>query len=346
MVDKIYAMSSFLQFRMVYDPKIMFSEKLGVPLRSGEPSTNSHIPINTAEELNIFLKKYIERETADKKVALALSGGVDSAIIATFMPKGSVAYTTKSVVPGKKVFDEVDIAQRYCDINDLQHRVVDIFWEDYEKFSPILMKYKKAPIHSIEVQIYKMALQAKQDGFERLIFGAGADLVFGGFNKLLSKDYTIGEFIDRYSFVLPYKALKEYKLITDPFVKWTDNGMVDVYGFINDVFACDSENSFTHPCEAADVISVAGYYRLAHDIDIPRIRRGDSKYILRDLFRQFYPNLEIPEKTPFPRAVTEWLTDWQGPKRAEFWENCHINMTGDQKYYVWILEKFLEEMNI
>jgi len=43
-----------------------------------------------------------------------------------------------------------------------------------------------------------------------------------------------------------------------------------------------------------------------------------------------------------PRPMDEWFENWEGPKRPEFWPNCHVNMTGDQKYYIWILEKFLE----
>lgn len=37
------------------------------------------------------------------------------------------------------------------------------------------MRHKKAPIHSIEVQIYKADLQAKADGIDTIIFGEAAD---------------------------------------------------------------------------------------------------------------------------------------------------------------------------
>lgn len=348
MVDKIYAMSSFLQFRRVYDPTIMFSEQLGLPLRGDEAGANAQVFINTAEDLIYFLKSYVEREmAANSKTAIALSGGIDSASVAKFMPKGSVAYTVKSIVPGKIVFDETPRAKQYCDINGLDHRIIEVYWEDYEKYTPLLMKRKRAPIHSIEVQIYKMALQARQDGFERLIFADCADMVFGGLDGLISRDYTVGEYIERYSYVMPYKALKEFVVITEPFIKWANNGIIDVQGALNDIFSPESTGSFNNACGAADIAFVDAYDRLIHDpIDLPRIRSGDTKYIVREAFRQLYPGLTIPEKTPFPRAVNEWLADWTGPKREEFWPNCHINMTGDQKYYVWILEKFLNEFNL
>ena len=42
-----------------------------------------------------------------------------------------------------------------------------------------------------------------------------------------------------------------------------------------------------------------------------------------------------------PRATNEWFKDWKGPQRSEFWENCTDGMSGDQKWMIWALEKFL-----
>lgn len=343
MVDKVYAMSSFLQFRTVYDSTIKFSEELDYPYK--KQYCNNRREINNSEELYHHIKDYIEREAADGKAALALSSGIDSAILAKFMPKGSVAYTFKCVVPGIEVVDETPKARQFCNINGLEHRIVEIYWEDYEKYVPILMKHKNAPIHSIEVQIYKAALQAKADGFDKFILGENADIVFGGMNSLLSQKYTIGDFVDRFSYVLPYKALKEFELILEPFIKYQKNGFMDIHAFINDIFYNEANNTYTNACETANVRYVSPYPPTVHEhLDIERIRNGDSKYLVREVFRKLYPNTEMTPKTPMPRPVNEWFSDWGGPKRPEFWENCHINMTGDQKYYVWILEKFLDMM--
>jgi len=348
MVDKIYAMSSFLQFRAVYDQNIKFSEKMDYPRRADASFKNSRTPINTSEELYDFLKSYVERETTDGKTALALSGGIDSAIIAKLMPKGSVAYTFKCVVPGKEVIDETAKAKQYCDINGLEHRVVEIYWEDFKKYAPALMKRKNAPIHSIEVQIHKAAMQAKKDGFDQIIFGEMADVVFGGLDGLLFKDYTLGEFVDRYSHVLPYKVLKEFVLITSPYAEFcSKNGIVDAHGFNNKYFYYEAINSYTNACESAGIEYVAPFTKTIHNpLDIVRVRKGDSKYLVREIFKMLYPGWELPNKIPMPRPMDEWFVNWEGPKRPEFWPNCHVNMTGDQKYYIWILEKFLEEFDL
>jgi len=347
MVDKVLAMSSFLQFRSVYDSNVKFSEKMDYPVNYIDLSAE-RVQINTSDELFKYLKLYIERETSNCKAALALSGGIDSAIIASLIPKGSVAYSFKCVVPGKKVIDETIKAKQYCDINGLEHRIIEIYLEDYEKFVPVLMKHKNAPIHSIEVQIFKAASHAKKEGFEKLIFGEAADAVFGGHDGLLSKDYHISEFVDRYSYVIPYRVLKKNVVITEPFAKWcNDCGYIDVHGFMNNFYFYESVNSYMNACEAADIMFKSPFTQLIHPhLDIDRIRKGDSKYLVREVFKRLYPDLEIPRKTPMPRPMDEWFENWEGPKRPEFWPNCHINMTGDQKFYIWILEKFLKEFHL
>ncbi len=101
-----------------------------------------------------FLKKQVEIATADGKAALALSGGIDSAILAKFMPEGSTAYTFRCLVPGKKVEDESERAAHYAEICKLNHKIIDIYWEDVESVVDKLMLRKGSPIHSIETQIY------------------------------------------------------------------------------------------------------------------------------------------------------------------------------------------------
>ena len=232
-------------------------------------------------------------------------------------------------------------------INGLEQRVVEVYWEDYVKLSPDLFHFIRAPFHSIDVQIYKAALQAKRDGFDTLIFGQGADLVFGGFDKLLSKDWTFGEFVERYSCVMPYKALKEYTIITEPYRNFTRNGYLDTHEFLDDHLFWEDIHSYYNACDAAGVRFAGAYMSTIHKpLDIERVRGGDSKYLVREAFKELYPEVDMGVKTPMPRPVNEWLEDWIGPKHPAFWENCHIGMSGDQKYYLWILERFLEEMGL
>lgn len=342
-VDKKFCSSSFLMFRTVVDSGKHFT-------------TNSHPQqmkidferegIHSSTELFEVLEKRVEQATHDGKAALALSGGIDSAILARLMPKGSVAYTFKCIVPGVEVVDESKTAALYAKECGLDHRIVEIYWEDFEKYVPLLMKNKGAPIHSIEVQIYKAALQAKRDGFQRVIYGESADCIFGGLSNLLSRDWTVGDFIERYSFVLPYKVLREFEIITEPFTRHEKNGYIDVHEFLSTEFLPESLGSYVNASNTADIEFVAPYSRAFMDmpLDYKRVREGENKYLIREIFNRLYPDFKIPPKTPMPRPTNEWLKNWTGPKRQEFWPHCTDNMSGDQKWLVFCLEWFLNLM--
>ena len=293
--------------------------------------------------LETVLKEKIQNATKDGKAALALSGGIDSAILAKFMPKGSKAYTFKCVVPGMKVTDESVAAAKYAEECGLDHEIIEIYWEDIEKYLPAIMKRKGAPVHSIEIQIYKAALVAKKAGFNKLLFGESADCIYGGLSGLLSRDWSFGEFVERYSYVMPHKVLKDSMLILEPYYEYEKNGIIDVHKFLNEFFYKESVGSYTNACGLAGVEFISPYAEtyLKTPLDIERIRRGENKYLVREVFNRLYSNFEIPPKLPMPRATSEWLKDWEGPSRDEFWKGCVKEMTGDQKWLVYCLEQFL-----
>lgn len=339
-VDKTYCMSSFLMYRTIIGHDRKFSENTTPRFYEAAGSLE---PIRDSEELEHSLRRSVEQACQGGRAAIALSGGIDSAVLARFMPRGSVAYTFKCVVPGKEVTDETSQAARYAELCGLEHRVVEIYWEDFEQYAPVLMRHKGAPIHSIEVQIYKGALQALADGMDTFIFGETADLNYGGLSGLHSKDWTFGEFIDRYAYVKPYHVLKEYEMVTEPLRTLEKNGMIDVHEFCRGLFLQEAMGSYTNACQCAGIKLSTPYAqtRLSTPLDIERIRRGESKYLVREVFNRLYPGLEVPPKTPMPRPMNEWLSGWDGPVRKEFWPNCMINMNGDQRWLVWALEKFL-----
>lgn len=338
--DKLYCMSSFLMYRSIIDKTKAFTSKLA-PKYYDLPE--NRVLIKDSFELEETLKKQVEAAVSDGKAALALSGGIDSAILAKFMPKGSTAYTFKCIVPGIEVTDETKTAVLYAKECGLKHVIIPIYWEDYEKYLSVIMKQKGAPVHSIEVQIYKAAIQAKADGYDKLIFGESADCLYGGLSNILSKDWSIGEFIERYSYVLPYKALKEFEMIIAPFVQYEKDGKIDVHEFFQNVFFFESTNSYYNALHCANVEPVLPYANTKMNVplDYERVRSGENKYFIRDIFKRLYPEFDIPQKLPMPRPVNEWLKNWKGPVREEFWENCTENMSGDSKWLVYCLEKFL-----
>lgn len=338
--DRDYCMSSFLTYRTVIDQTKCFSLKY--PPRYTKIPEN-RVQVHNSDELYKTLKNQVEELCKNHKVALALSGGIDSAVLAKFMPKGSTAYTFQCIVPGKEVTNEVPAAQKYAKECGLNHKVVKIYWEDMEKYAPLLMKQKGAPIHSIEVQIYKAAMQAKADGFDTLLFGESADSLYGGLSMLLSRDWTMGEFIDRFSNVLPHHALMNPQWELEPFKQYTKDGYVDVHGFLSHIFFPESIGSYINAGTAAGVECYMPYAmtEMAVDLDLERVRKGENKYLIREVFESLYLGFVVPPKTPMPRPVNEWFENWEGPKRKEFIPHCQKAMTGNQKWLLWSLETFL-----
>lgn len=344
MVEKIYCMSSYLMYRTIADHNKTFAEGIQPKFYEDEIERK---PVYDSFQLEAELKKQVELACADGKAALALSGGIDSAILAKFMPKGSTVYTFKCIVPGMQVTDESPIAAQYAKECGLKHKIVEIYWEDFEKYAPILMKHKGAPFHSIEVQIYKACLQAKEDGFTKVIFGESADVNYGGMSDLLSKNRTVGDFIQRYPYVLPYRVLKDYALLLDPILTYEKDGYVDVHEFNRNVFYTEAMGSYINAATTAGIEPIIPFAHtyLGTPLDYTRIRNGENKYLVREVFSRLYEDFTIPAKLPMPRPVNEWLKDWQGPVRPEFWPHCTDEMTGDQKWLVYCLEKFLNYLD-
>ncbi len=343
-VDREFCMSSWLMYRTIVDNTKCFAENI----------KDFHVlppidrcKVQNSEELEKALRNEVNKIAQSGETALALSGGIDSAILAKMMPKGSVAYTFKCIVPGMEVVDESPQAARYAAECGLEHRVVEVYWEDMVKMASVLMRHKGAPCHSIEIQIYKASLRAIEDGIENFIFGESSDIVYGGLSGLLSKDWTIGQFVDRYSYVLPHHVLKSFNLVIKPCIDCSYDGRVDAHKFINTTLFEEAINSYENACAVAGIKLYMPYSKtvLGVPLDYSRIRSGENKYIVRELFNKLYPGWDIPTKTPMPRPLNEWMRDWKGPSRLEFWPHCTDEMTGDQKWYVYVLERFLNMLD-
>ena len=100
------------------------------------------------------------------------------------------------------------------------------------------------------------------------------------------------EFVEFYTFLDPKAALVnpvDMTYVFEPYRR--DGNMIDYNLFMQTVFARESETSYVNIFTKADVQWVYPYENLAvrGGLDLERIRRGDTKYLLRDLFRLKYP---------------------------------------------------------
>lgn len=332
-------MNSYLMYRAIHDNRFTFCDRKPEIVNIDFQRT----AVKNSSDLIEALEYFVTEATSDGKTVLALSGGIDSAILARFMPKGSTAYTFRCIVSGVKVTDETELAAYYAKVNGLKHIVIDIYWDDIIKNADLLMLHKGAPIHSIEAQIYEAASAARKNGFTKMIFGENADIIYGGMDGLLKKDWTFGEFVDRYSYILPYKVLKEPQMILEPFQEFERNGHIDGYAFTNKYFRQEALGTYNNACSTAGIEFIGPYSmtEMTTNIDYDRIRSGETKYLVREAFRQLYPNTDTPQKIPMPRPMNEWMEKWNGPQRGEFFHDCSIGMSGDQKWMLYALERYL-----
>lgn len=340
MVNKLFCMSSYLMYRYIYDNDKAFDDYSHIQTVD---LNFDRIPVHDKDTLLKALKKSVDSSCHDGKAALALSGGIDSAILARLVPEGTKAYTFRCVVPGVRVTDESEMAKKWAEMNSLDHEIIDIYWEDIVPAADNCMKRKGSPIHSIEAQIYLAASKAIDTGKTKFILGENADIIYGGMNGLLAKDWLYHEFVDRYTYVMPYRVLRNPVMPLEPYKEFERDGHIDGYDFTNKYFRQEALGTYTNACEAAG-IKFIGPYSLTYldcPIDYERIRSGDTKYIIRELFNELYPGIEMPTKIPMPRPVNEWFANWEGPTRPEFIPHCTDGMSGDQKWMVWCLERFL-----
>jgi hypothetical protein len=112
---------------------------------------------------------------------------------------------------------------------------------------------------------------------------------------------------------------------------------------LDDIFTVSSGNAYYNEYDYFGIEYFDPYARLvmAEPLDLNRVRNGESKYLLRALYAKKYPALEIPEKLPMPRSMNVWLDWWKGPVRPEFIPGCTDNLTYEQKFLVYSLERYL-----
>lgn len=348
MINKDFCLSSYIGLRYIYKDNIDFFEGMHHKNYQLLPDEKK-IFVKNAEEIHKSIKKTIENlyEKYDN-IGILLSGGMDSAIVASYLKKGSNAYTFANNETNIYNLD-IERAKYYCEKLGLKHNLIDISFDDYKKYTPIVMKNKCAPVHSIEPQIYKAAIEAKKDGVEIMLIGDGADYVFGGMDKLLSVDWNINDFINRYISLDPNKVLTnpiDIQSVFEPYRKKNDE--FDLLKFMDGPITIESYGSYKNAFETAKMEYCDPYDKLkmAEPLDLNKIRNGESKYLIRKLFTMRFPELEVPAKIPMPRPVDYIFKDWNGPTRKEFRSDINISeLTGNQKWQLWCAELFLNEFD-
>lgn len=343
MIDKDLCLSSYIGVRYIYRDDVDFFEGMSHKVFKLK-SDDEKVLVSTAEEIDNHLRKTFEDLYKKyNNIGILLSGGMDSAILATYLKEDSNAYTFSN--NETSIYDlDIERASLYCKLHKLNHKLVEISFDDYKKCTPIVMARKGAPVHSIEPQIYKAAIQAKKDGIDILIIGDAADYVFGGMDKLLSKEWEYEAFKKRYLSLDPNLVLENPMDLDELFNPYKKGEYFDLIPFMYGPITEESYGSYENSLHAANMEYEDPYevLKMREELDLNRIRNGESKYLIRELYTMRYPSIPVPEKIPMPRPVDYIFKKWEGPTRSEFRRDIPMDkLTGNQKWQLWCAELFL-----
>ncbi len=341
-VDKNFCMSSYLAFRYVENEEKSFTE--GSHRKNVKPLSNdARILVKTANDIDLKIAEQL-KAFEGKKRGILLSGGMDSAIVASYLG-GCDAYTFR-FMGGAYQREELARAEYYANYYGLKLHYVDITWDTVEENVDAVMQSKGAPVHSIEPQILQAAKQAKEYGTEILFIGNGSDYVFGGMDGLLSRDWSFDEFVKRYIYTNPYDVLVNPVSMNYLFERYRKGDAIDFIKLLDEVSIEESYSSYDNAFHVAQMPYFDPYVKLkmAEPLELNRVRNGDSKYLIRELMAKKYPKIPVPNKLPMPRPVDAYFANWEGPTRPEFKKNLDMKQfSGNQKWQLWCLERFLNK---
>jgi len=112
------------------------------------------------------------------RVALALSGGVDSAVLAALLGARATVYTLVADLPG---YSEEAEASAVAERLGVPLRRVHVGADDYVRTLPAVITACECPLYNLHpVSRYLLARAVRADGLDVLVTGDGADEVFRG----------------------------------------------------------------------------------------------------------------------------------------------------------------------
>ena len=166
-------------------------------------------------------------------------------------------------------------------------------------------------------------------------------------DQLLSQDWDYDDFVKRYTFLEPNLVLSLPVDVSGLFEPYRLPGdKIDFERFLDEVFSIESSGSYYNAFGAAELPYYDPYARLimADSLDLERVRNGEPKYLVRELYAKRYPAFEVPDKIPMPRPVDAVFAEWNGPIRPEFRDDIPMDkLSGNQKWQLWCAELFLNE---
>lgn len=305
--------------------------------------------VKTVEETKAVLK---ERLGKLEDTALLLSGGMDSAILLPFMPKSTIAYTVHHNQLDED--NEVEIARKYCEKFNIQHKVIAIEPEEYMGCMDDLMINKGMPLSPAEPIIYLASKVAVDDGFKRIVTGAGADACHGGFTEL-RKEFTLKGYIKRLerSYGSPKKLLNSHSDISNLLESYLkpeqptsknilhrllnkNKILVDTKRFLSELSV--ERFAFDNAINLSGAEHITPLREITYNFDEEKNMK-EPKYFIQDIYRSIY-DYNPPKKLGLQKPKF-LLKDYQPSNFDLYKEGIRVNkLRFPQKFLIYCLERF------
>jgi len=255
--------------------------------------TNYRVPIKYNKKVKRVVPSEIEKKLKTDGDSIFLSGGLDSSLLAA-INKPQMAYVA---VLGQE--NEYEWARKVANHLHIQLTPVFISRERYLSTIEYLIKQKGDGLHPNEPCLYLMALQAKEDGFNTIISGEGADGLFGGYTELLTGNFMKDEqtFRNRYLQIPTFDEI--------PFEKWKEWGM---YRFLLETHTPALIDRAKNACNSANMEVVFPYLEngipqmmweapMGQKIDKPILKEIAVKYLPKDVVYRDKIGFPVPWDT-------------------------------------------------
>jgi asparagine synthase (glutamine-hydrolysing) len=195
-----FGIRSFLTFRYPIGEGTMFKDYkivgFGTEIKDGISRTywyprfaEEQISFEDAcGKIELLLKSAVKKLIGDMKVAVPLSGGVDSSLIVGIIRKlfpDRDIYTYSAGFYGEDEFEYSRIiAKQFKTI----HKEKILYADDYIGQNALLrdlVSFKGEPLHPNEIALANVEKMAKEDGCQIAMCGEGSDDIFGGYGQNL-----------------------------------------------------------------------------------------------------------------------------------------------------------------
>ncbi|MDS0477467.1 asparagine synthetase B [Natrinema sp. 1APR25-10V2] len=154
-------------------------------LPESDPETDRDAALEALERAIETAAETVRRD--DREIAVAFSGGVDSALVAELLD-------APLYVVGFPDSHDVEAARTAADAMGRDLTVVDLEPADLERVVPKVAR-ATGRTNAMDVQIalplYLVGERVAADGFDALAVGQGADELFGGYEKVVRLDHRV-----------------------------------------------------------------------------------------------------------------------------------------------------------